>query len=222
MVHAEFFRDSSTHLLLACFGTTPTVHPTSPPPAPVTNKISNMTVTHRVYLASYDNAPRSSREALYHWVLLIAPEDADTNSVLTTRMYHATKRGSHWFFEHRRVDSVRSPLMLGRVQFACIDEKHLSGVVETLSDPRLIRPDERDWDCGTWAREAIVVLERKTWLKPKRRPPMSEGELDGLFRFAEQFSEKVARNRTVVGFSAPPPTKKYHGPGRMLHHMLKL
>ncbi|KAM5539946.1 hypothetical protein V8D89_006449 [Ganoderma adspersum] len=173
-------------------------------------------MTHYVYLASYDNAPQSNHDARYHWALLIAPEDADTDSVLTTRMYHATKQGDRWHFEHRRVDSVRSPLMLGRIQFACIEEKHLSGVTDTLSDPHLIRPEERDWDCRAWVREAIGVLERKTWLKPRRRPCMHMGgcELDGLFRFAERFSEKVARRRTAAGFNALPPTKQYHAPGR--------
>ncbi len=173
-----------------------------------------MTATHHVYLASYDNAPRGNRDARYHWALLIAPEDADTNIILTTRMYHATKQGNRWHFEHRRVDSVRSPLMLGRIQFACIEERFLGSVVDTLSDPRLIRPDERGWDCCAWVREAIGVLERKTWLKPKRRSYMTGRELDGLFRFAERFSEKVARRRTAVGFNTPPPTKQYHASDR--------
>ena len=178
----------------------------------IANGISNMTVTHHVYLASYDNVPQSSHDARYHWALLIAPGDADTNGALTTRMYHATKRGDRWHFEHRRVDSARSPLMLGRIEFGRIEEEHLGGVADMLGDPCLIRPYERGWDCGAWVRDAIGVLERKTWLKPGRCPCMSESELDSLFRCAERFSEKVARSRTVLGFGAPPPTKRYHGP----------
>ncbi|TBU42239.1 hypothetical protein BD309DRAFT_1020133 [Dichomitus squalens] len=176
---------------------------------------------HSIYLASYDNAPRSNQDARFHWALLIAPKGAGTDSVMTTRMYHATKKGDHWTFEHRRVDSVRSPLMLGRIHFADIDEDRLGDVGRALSDPSLLRLQEEDWDCGMWARDAIAALGRRGWLRAKRWS-VAERDLDGLFKFAEQFSEKLAHGRTPVGFNKLPPTKTYTGSRHMLNYLLKL
>ena len=166
-----------------------------------------MTSEHHVYLASYDNTPRSAR---FHWALLIAPKDAGADSVMTTRMYHATMRGNHWAFEHRRVDSVRSPLMLGRVHFANIDEGRLNDVGRILQDPRLIRSQDEGWDCGTWVREAILRLQQEGCFRAGRMP-MTESALDNLFEFAERFSEKLVRTPTSVGFNRLPPTKSYTG-----------
>ncbi|EMD32608.1 hypothetical protein CERSUDRAFT_126714 [Gelatoporia subvermispora B] len=154
---------------------------------------------YRVYLVSYE-MPLTENTGVFHWAIFMGPKDEDPRDLQKRcLLFHATNTDTgSWQYQRRETTCARTPRMVGRLLLGKIEPRSVVKADAILQDPARIRPGDDQWNCQTWAEEAIIDLAEQQILQSH-----SAIDVGQAFRFMQQYSLEILSNRLNTGNGVP-------------------